>query len=219
MKKQMIQLLTIVAMFAVGCNGNANKGQSSDLKEDCCAGVYSPKTVLDSADALIDKQIRIKANVTHVCHCSGKDMTFTDMKDTTVTLRVQAGGEIDKFNECLVGKHANITGYLRVNKITKADLDSSEAKMIAKCAEMKEKARSDSSLLKKCCKLESKLESMKSANLEKIQWMEEHQSDFYPDYYFEAEKFADCCKKKNNPDASINGETCKDSGGCKNESK
>lgn len=217
MKKVIIHVCAIAAILMVGCSGNTNKSQTNEEKKDCCAGVYSPKTVLDSANALIDKQIKIKANVTHVCHCSGKDMQFTDMKDTTVTLRVIAGGEIDKFNECLIGQHANITGYLRMNKITKVDLDSSEAKMIAKIAEIKEKALTDTSLLTKCSKLDSKLENLKNENSKKLQWMEEHQAEFFPDYYFEAEKFADCCKKKNDPTAAKTTEDCKEEKSCESK--
>lgn len=217
MKKVMVHVFAIAALIFASCSGNSNKNQSNEVKKDCCVGVYSPKTVLDSAEALLDKQIKIKANVTHVCHCSGKDMVFTDMKDTTVTLRVLAGGEIAKFNECLVGQHANITGYLRVNKITKADLDSSEAKMIAKIAEMKEKALTDTALAKRCNKLDSKLEGLKSANLEKNQWMEAHQSEYYPDYYFEAEKFADCCKKKNDPESVSKVDSCDEGKECESK--
>ena len=210
MKKVLIQFFAIASIFVIGCNSNADNKQ----EKDCCAGVYAPTTVLDSAESLIDKEIRIKANVSRVCHCSGKEMFLTDMKDTTVTLRVQAAGEIDKFNECLIGKHVNITGFLRVNKITKTDMEKKETDMVKKIAETKEKALSDASLQKKCEMLDKKLEHLKTTKAEQLKWMADHNLDFFPDYFFEPQKFADCCKTKNDPDAAQTTESCKEVESC-----
>lgn len=197
MKKTFIAIAA-VAMMIAACSGNSNKKE----KMSCCAGAYSPKTVLDSAQYLLDKQIKIKANVTHVCHCSGKKMVFTDIEDSTISIRVLAGGEIDKFYPCLVGQKANLTGYLRLNKITKEVLDNNEAKFAAALADATEKAKTDTSFLKKCDILKTRLENLKTSNQEKLQWMADNNTDFIPDYYIEAEKFADCCKKKNDPEAN-----------------
>ena len=199
MKKTIFISIFAATMLFAACVGNSSKA-TADGKKDCCAGVYSPKTVLDSAKFLLDKQIRIKANVTHVC-CSGKKLTFTDMRDTTVMMRVLVGGEIEKFNKCLMGQHANITGYLRMNKITKETLDSNEAKVAEALAEATEKLKTDASLQERCDALKAKLESVKAYKQEQLQWMADNKTDFVPDYYFEAEQFADCCKKKNDPEA------------------
>lgn len=206
MKRVFLAGLTAIALLA-SCGGSTNSNSNSEPK-DCCKGVYSPKTVLDSAEFLLDKQIRIKANVTRVCHC-GSNMTFTDMKDTTAQLYVVAGGEIPKFNQCLKGKHANITGYLRVKKYTKSDLDSTVIKLEARLSELT--AKSDSASLKIAENIKNKIVNVKADNEEKIGWMTQHNSDFYPYYYFESEKFADCCKKKNDPNANPDqNEECKD---------
>ncbi|MBR4265260.1 MAG: hypothetical protein IKQ46_04300 [Bacteroidales bacterium] len=124
MKIIITAMLMMSALF-IACNNNTSKQESNGcgMEKDCCKGVYSPKSVLDSAEFLVDKHLKIKANVTRVCHC-GSNITFTDLNDTTVTLYVRAGGEIPKFNQCLKEKCANITGYLRVKKYTQADLDS-----------------------------------------------------------------------------------------------
>lgn len=206
MKRMFLAGMTAIALLA-SCGGSTNSNSNSETK-DCCKGVYSPKTVLDSAEFLLDKQIRIKANVTRVCHC-GSNMTFTDMKDTTAQLYVVAGGEIPKFNQCLKGKHANITGYLRVKKYTKSDLDSTVIKLEARLSELTTK--SDSASLKMAENIKTKIVNVKADNEEKIGWMTQHNSDFYPYYYFESEKFADCCKKKNDPNATPDqNEECKD---------
>jgi len=221
MRKSIITISIVAAVFAAACSGNSGKSASQE-KKDCCVGVYSPKTVLDSAQYLLDKQIKIKANVTHVCHCSGKKMYFTDMKDTTVSLRVLAGGEIDKFYPCLVGQKANITGYLRLNKITKEVLDQNEQKYVEAIAEAAEMAKTDTAFISKCENLKQGLEKLKASNQEKIQWMADNKAEFVPDYYFEAEKFADCCKKKNDPEAQQSADSvkgCDDhghDGGCGN---
>ena len=187
----------IATTILSACSNSGNKTQSSEAM-DCCKGVYSPKTILDSAEQLLDKQIRLKANVTRVCHC-GSNITMTDMQDSTASIYVLAGGDIPKFNQCLKGKHANITGYLRVKKITQTDLDSSIIKLENKLAELA--GKTDSTSLKTSETLKQKIENTKTANQEKSDWMKAHNSDFYPNYYFESEKFADCCKKKNDPEA------------------
>ncbi len=196
----------IMAAVLISCGGAAKQGQQcAEETKDCCKGVYSPRTVLDSAEYLLDKQIKIKANVTRVCHC-GSNMTFTDMKDTTAQLYVLAGGDIPKFNQCLKGQHANITGSLRVKKYSKSDLDSAVIKLEAKLAEVS--AKSDSASLKTAENIKAKIENTKKDNAEKNEWMTAHNSDFYPFYYFEAEKFADCCVKKNDPEAMGSAEDC-----------
>lgn len=217
MKKSFIAIAA-VAMMIAACSGNSNKKE----KMSCCAGAYSPKTVLDSAQYLLDKQIKIKAKVSHVCHCSGKKMFFTDIEDSTISIRVLAGGEIDKFYPCLIGQKANLTGYLRLNKITKEVLENNEAKFVAALADATEKAKTDTSFLKKCDVLKTRLESLKNSNQKKLQWMADNNTDFIPDYYIEAEKFADCCKKKNDPEANsqdAEAEGCghHNGGGCGNQ--
>lgn len=167
--------------------------------------------MLDSAEFLVDKQLKIKANVTRVCHC-GSNMTFTDMNDTTVTLYVLAGGEIPKFNQCLKDKCANITGYLRVKKYTQQDLDSSIIKLENKLAEVSTKT--DSASLKMVENLNIKIKNVKADNDEKTAWMTAHNSDFYPYYYFEAEKFAPCCEKKNDPEAVAETSDCEGKSKC-----
>ena len=63
-------------------------------------------------------------------------------------------------------------------------------------------SQSDSASLKTVETLKLKIENTKKDRDEKIEWMTSHNSDFYPFYYFKAEKFADCCVKKNDPEAS-----------------
>lgn len=206
MKKIITTALMMSALF-LACNNSSNQ-QANDcgMEKDCCKGVYSPKSVLDSAEFLVDKQLKIKANVTRVCHC-GSNITFTDLNDTTVTLYVRAGGEIPKFNQCLKGKSANISGYLRVKKYTQADLDSTVMMLENKLSEFASK--SDSASLKMVENIKAKIADTKADNAEKGAWMAAHNSDFYPFYYFEAEKFAPCCVKKNDPEAADSNSDCK----------
>ena len=200
--KKIITTSILVAALCIGCNNSTNQQQGG---KDCCEGVYSPKTLLESAENLVDKEVKVKANVTRVCHC-GSNITFTDMQDSTVTLYVLAGGDIPKFNQCLLGKHANITGFLRVNKITQTDLDSTIIKLENRLAEVS--AKSDSASLQMIEKIKSKIEFTKIANQEKTDWMAANNKDFYPEYYLESIKFADCCVKKNDPEATASAEGC-----------
>lgn len=41
-------------------------------------------------------------------------------------------------------------------------------------------------------------------------------SDFYPYYYFEAEKFAPCCENKNDPEAVAETTDCEGKSKCEN---
>lgn len=205
MKKIITTSLMIAALF-IGCNSSSNQNQSG---KDCCKGVYSPKTLLDSAEYLVDKEVKVKAKVTRVCHC-GNNITFTDIQDSTSTLYVLAGGDIPKFNQCLLNKNANITGVLRVNKITQIDLDSTIIKLENRLAELS--AKSDSTSMKTCENIKAKIENTKIANQEKTDWMASHNQDFYPQYYLESVKFADCCVKKNDPEATASADECEKNG-------
>lgn len=156
MKKTIFPAL-LLAVILVSCGGAAKQHQEcADGQKDCCKGVYSPKTVLDSAEYLLDRQIKIKANVTRVCHC-GSNITLTDIKDSTAQLYVLAGGDIPKFNQCLKGQHANITGCLCVKKFTKEDLDNSVSKLEDKLEAVS--SQSDSASLKTVETLKLKIEN------------------------------------------------------------
>ncbi|MBR4677355.1 MAG: hypothetical protein IKO99_05065 [Bacteroidales bacterium] len=59
---------------------------------------------------------------------------------------VSCGG-IPKFNQCLKGQHANITGSLCVKKFTKEDLDNSVSKLEDKLEAVSSQSDSDKRIL------------------------------------------------------------------------
>lgn len=52
-----------------------------------------------------------------------------DENDSTASIKVMAGGAIEKFDTCLVGKKTSLKGILKVNKLTKAEAEEALSKI------------------------------------------------------------------------------------------
>jgi len=198
MKKIIFSYVAVIALLMTACQGNENKTGNNETatetcqKDSCKMNKYTPKTILELADSLVDKEICIEGQIAHVCHCSGKKLVLMDENDSTASIKVMAGGAIEKFDTCLVGKKTSLKGILKVNKLTKAEAEEALSK-IAETEKMEKEIQEKSS------EKEShghcgggKKESFEK----KIQWMNDNQKDFYPTYYIEIIKFADgmnCC--------------------------
>lgn len=196
---------SLISLFAltVACQSGTKTAHNceegcNDSEKKCCEGAYSVKAILDSAETFVGKEVKLKAEVVHVC-CSGKNFKVADVQDSTKILSVKAGGEIERFFKSLVGNHVNITAVLQVNKRTQSMMEQTEMKFSTAIDSLSKIAEPDSVVLKKIENLTKRYEKLKAINQTKISWMVDNGKTYYPEYYMEAVKFADCCKKKNDP--------------------
>ncbi len=204
MKKIIFSYVAVIALLMTACQGNESKTGNNETvaetcqKDSCKMNKYTPKTILEVADSLADKEICIEGQIAHVCHCSGKKLVLVDENDSTASIKVMAGGEIEKFDTCLVGKKASLKGIFKVNKLTKEEAEEALAKIAEEQKEVKEGAKTEEGH-GHCGG------NKKEAFEKKIQWMNENQKDYYPTYYIEIIKFADgmnCCAAKQAQDST-----------------
>ena len=215
-----------MALLMASCSQNqtAGKDAAADTVKSCCAQALTPAQILAGGESFADSTVTVAGKATHVCHCSGKKFVLVDEQDSTQSIRVLAGGEVDTFSQALVGQHVKLTGVVKVTKTTKEDIEKKIAAIdsmaAAKAAEAKDKKTDAKAEKKEGCghgeKKEgghcggNKADMFKAKAAEMLKWMEDNQKDYYPGYYIEIVKFADCCKDKNAPaDTTAVPDCCK----------
>ena len=153
----------VVALLS-GCGQTANKKQK-DVKE-VPQGMLVVE-LLEVADKSINKEVVVKGAVTHVCQHSGKKCFIVD--DTgEETIRIEAKGNIDSFDQELVGADIVVKGVLREYKLEKELIDEIEQNAIAE----KEKEG------------ESEHCASELASVQKMRdWMKENGKNYYAIYY------------------------------------
>lgn len=138
---------------------NAEEKQVSELTE-----------ILANSDNLLNQEVCFKGWVSHTCKHSGR-RCFIKSADGSVSIRVEAGGKINGFNKELTGENMEITGILKLNKLSQQYLEDWQAKVEAKNSSVD---------------IENGGEQC-SAELNNIQqmraWMKKNKKDFYPIYY------------------------------------
>ena len=112
---------------------------------------------------------------------SGKKCFLQAEDDTTLTMQVFAGGEIDTFPRELMYKQLLVKGVVKVNKISKESILKSEQNAL-------EKMPTDTSTQENCMIME-RCHSVMNQTAQMKAYMEKHNTDYYPVYYIEGRKF------------------------------
>jgi hypothetical protein len=177
MKNQLFVLLVSLALFACGTPGkkqsqSAEKGEAGDMQTEAFDTVQAKTVVewLKIADKNVGKEITVKGMVGHVCRHSGKRCFLLD-SDGETSIRLEAGGKINGFNQELSGSTIVAHGVLREKRLTSSYIDEWEKKTLSQ----KEEAENDEN----ACSAELN-------NISKMrEWMKNNNKDYYAVYYID----------------------------------
>ncbi len=159
-------LIILLIPLTFGCNsGKTEKTQTP----------ISVKEVITLADEKVDQELVITGTVNHVCSHSGRRCFLID--DTGEhSIRVEAAGEIENFEKELIGKNIRVTGILKEDRFTAAEIDKLESDYLTKHPE---EVNNDG---EHC--------SAELANINEMrEWMKEHGKNYYAIYFIEGKSY------------------------------
>lgn len=129
--------------------------------------------ILNAADSLVGKEVVIRGIVDHTCSHSGR-RCFIVSKEGSMTIRVEAKGNIGGFNRELAGTEIAVKGTLREKFISQEEIDAMEEQLKQKQEETKEGDHCDSEM--------KAIASMR-------QWMKDKNKESYSEYYIDGTDF------------------------------
>lgn len=136
--------------------------------------VYSISTLLLDAENQIDKDIKIKAFVEHVCSHSGRRCFLVDsLSDESV--KVEAAGDIESFGKELLGKEIIVTGIVKEERVELTEIDELEAELVAKHGDIENGGEH-------CTSEMANIVGMR-------EWMKNNDKDYYAIYYLEGQSY------------------------------
>lgn len=170
-----VLLIATVILAAVSCK-MANKSYEEGNKpgqriaQESAEQIvtYTVPELLKNAEELIDKEIKVKGMVEHVCSHSGRRCFLIDSV-ADESIKVEAGGEIESFGKELLGNNLEISGVFREYQYKATEIDEWEVKL-------KEEHGDAENGGKQCAAEMANIESMR-------EWMKEHGKDYYAIYY------------------------------------
>lgn len=163
--KNLLFIATLL-LFVTSCG---NKKATSST-----AQVYKLNDLLAQADELIDQTVTVRGFVTHTCQHSGK-RCFIVGEDQKTSLRIEAKGNIERFDRELIGSELIVTGAVKEQRLTKEYIDQHEKDVNEK------KAKEDGSA--ETCEAElSNIQDMRT-------WMKENGKDYYSIYYIDGQDY------------------------------
>lgn len=160
-------LLFALVVLMAACQTKTKQNTTTETESEA-SKVMMVENLLDKAETLIDKEIAVQGHVTHTCKHSGK-RCFIVGDDADLSIRIEAGGEIQGFNRELVGNTINVKGVLKERRLSEEYLAQWEEKVKAEEAEEDGSAES-------CSAEMSNISSMRK-------WMEENNKNYYSIYY------------------------------------
>lgn len=125
--------------------------------------------VLKNAKKEAGKKIMLKGFVTRICKHTGRRCIVMG-NDQKTSIRVEAGGNISRFNNELIGSEVVIKGILKENRFTKEDLDKKEEELKVKLEKENNDGTYDAEL--------NNLNNMRK-------WMKENNKNYYSEYIVE----------------------------------
>lgn len=125
--------------------------------------VYSVEEFSKAISGLVGQTVQVKGLVSHICEKSGRKL-FLTTADGSLTVRFNAGKEIDVFDENLIDSMVVATGVVAEQRITIDDLKAQEAKLI-------EAEKAKGKVEAEHCSTEAKAngENVKATPLQRIQ--------------------------------------------------
>jgi hypothetical protein len=104
-------LMPFVLFFA--CNDrSSNSSSSGSMGPDIVASIILVDDLLKDPETFVGKEVEIEGLVTHVCKHSGKRLHLTSTASNDM-IRVEATGDITRFERELEGSDVRIKGLVR----------------------------------------------------------------------------------------------------------
>ena len=176
-------IFVVVAFLGLGM---ASCGNSSKKQETAVTPQTEVKTVdvekalyledlLTKAETEVGKEVVLRGKITHTCKHSGRRCFVVGKNDSTLSIRVEAKGNIGGFNRELIGSEVAIKGILRENRMSEEDIKSMEEELKKQQANAKNGAES----------CDSEMKNIKGMR----DWMKANNKEFYSIYFMEGLEF------------------------------
>lgn len=159
----------ITSFLMVACKNTNKKVTAQQAQESLTtSNILDVNGLLSVAEQQINDTIMLKGIVKHTCSHSGRRCFIADSTGK-LTIRVEAGGNIQAFNKELVNSEIIVTGVLQEQRLSQEYIDNWEKKV----AEEEAKGEKDSD---HCNSEKNNIQQMRD-------WMKSHEKDFYAIYY------------------------------------
>ena len=112
MIKQFLFLFILAAMLS-SCTENSSKT------------AYTVNELMDTVSTQIDKEVRVRGKVNHVCKHSGMKC-FIVNENEDLSMQIMAGGIIKSFDNDLIGSEIEAVGIVREHRMEKEQIDERE---------------------------------------------------------------------------------------------
>jgi hypothetical protein len=171
-------VLSVLSVAIFSCSGNKKAETATETAEvTTVADEQLPAFGLDSllkvAERELDKTVKVNGYVTHTCKHSGK-RCFIVGESQSVSMRIEAKGEIGGFNRELVGSKIEVAGILKERRLSSEYIANME-----KDVELKKK---EDGSAESCAAELSNIAEMRK-------WMKDNGKDYYSIYYMDGLNF------------------------------
>jgi hypothetical protein len=169
-------LFAVLAVALFSCNGNKKTetvAENTPATVDGQLPVFGLDSLMKVADRELDKNVKVTGYVTHTCKHSGK-RCFIVGESQTISMRVEAKGDIGGFNRELVGSKIEVSGILKERRLTKDYIAEME-----KDVELK---KTEDGTAESCAAELSNIADMRK-------WMKDNGKDYYSIYYMDGLNF------------------------------
>lgn len=146
MKKFIMLSAAVLTLGFTSC-GNPHTAADAEAAEDSAVvavdQAITVEQALGQADSLVNKEITLRGDITHICKHSGRHCFMVGAQDSTLSMRIDAKGNIGGFNRELNGTEIAVRGILHEGKLSQEYIDDMEKALEAEKAEGKEVCDAD----------------------------------------------------------------------------
>lgn len=172
MKKLIWVLPLTIMLFACNSKKDAKTSEGSEKVVTSIEAMTIDK-LLAEAEGNVGKEVFVKGMVNHTCKHSGR-RCFLVNEDESLSIRVEAGGDITSFNQELIGNILIVKGILEEKRLTSEYIDEFETKV---------KAQEDTEEGGEHC--DAQMQNIKKMRA----WMKEHAKEYYPIYFVAGQSY------------------------------
>jgi len=155
-------LIVMVAIIGFSCNNKAGKATQTGAQlaqQKATVPTFELDSLISIAEHKVNDTIKVRGYVTHTCKHAGK-RCFIVGESQSVSLRVEAKGDIGGFNRELTGSKLEITGVLKERRLSLEYLEQSEKDLNQKMVSEDGSAESCSAELNNIAKMKEKMKEM-----------------------------------------------------------